>query len=46
MALLHDAAVTLLRRAGVHQIAARLRRHSQHPEQAVALVVGLLPTDA
>ncbi len=26
--------------------AARLRRHSQHPEQAVALVVGTLPTHA
>jgi len=38
MALLRDAAVSLLRRAGVRQIAARLRYHSQHPA-AVALLV-------
>jgi predicted transposase YbfD/YdcC len=43
MALLRDAAVSLLWRTGVRRIAARLRRHSQHPEQAVALVVGPLP---
>jgi predicted transposase YbfD/YdcC len=46
MALLRDAAVSLLHRAGVHRVAARLRRHSQHPAEAVALVVGPLPPDA
>jgi predicted transposase YbfD/YdcC len=46
MALLRDAAITLLHRAGVHQIAARLRTHSQHPTQAVALVVGAPTTHA
>ncbi len=39
MALLRDAAVNLLHRAGVTHVAARLRAHSQHPGQAVALVV-------
>jgi len=39
MALLRDAALSLLRRGGVRQIAARLRYHSQHPAAAVALVV-------
>jgi predicted transposase YbfD/YdcC len=39
MALLRDAAVSLLRRAGVRQIAARLRYHSHHPAAAVALLV-------
>jgi predicted transposase YbfD/YdcC len=46
MALLRDAAVSLLHRAGVRRIAARLRTHSQHPERAVALVLGPLPTGA
>jgi len=46
MALLRDAAVSLLHRAGVQRVAARLRTHSQHPEQAVALVVGPIPTGA
>lgn len=46
MALLRDAAVSLLHRAGIRRIAARLRTHSQHPERAVALVVGPLPTGA
>lgn len=46
MALLRDAAVSLLHRAGVRRVAARLRAHSQHPEQAVALVVGPLPAHA
>jgi predicted transposase YbfD/YdcC len=46
MALLREAAVSLLHRAGVRQVAARLRAHSQHPEQAIALVVGPLPTHA
>ena len=41
MALLRDAALSLLRRGGVRQIAARLRYHSQHPTAAVALVVAL-----
>jgi predicted transposase YbfD/YdcC len=40
MALLRDAAVSLLRRAGVRQVAARLRDHSQHPGPALALVLG------
>jgi predicted transposase YbfD/YdcC len=46
MALLRDAAVSVLHRAGVRRVAARLRAHSQHPEDAVALVVGPLPTHA
>jgi predicted transposase YbfD/YdcC len=46
MALLRDAAVSLLHRAGVHRVAARLREHSQQPERAVALVIGPLPTGA
>jgi predicted transposase YbfD/YdcC len=46
MALLRDAALSLLHRAGIRRIAASLRIHSQHPEQAVALVVGPLPTGA
>lgn len=39
LALLRDAAISLLHRSGVRRIAARLRLHSQHPEQAVTLVV-------
>lgn len=46
MALLRDAAVSLLHGAGVRRVAARLRTHSQHPEHAVALVLGPLPTGA
>lgn len=46
MALLRDAAVSVLHRAGIRGVAARLRAHSQHPEQAVALVVGPLVTHA
>ena len=46
MALLRDAAVSLLHRAGIRRIASCLRRHSQQPERAVALVVGPLPTGA
>lgn len=46
MALLRDAAVSLLHHHGVRQVAARLRAHSQHPEDAIALVVGPLNTDA
>ncbi len=43
MALLRDAAVSLLQRTGVRRIASRLRAHSQHPEGAVALVLGPSP---
>jgi hypothetical protein len=39
LALLRDAAVTLLHLAGVQQVAVRLRRHSQYPAEALALVV-------
>src|SRR2546430_17662502 len=38
MALRRDAAVSLLRRASVRQIAARLRYPSHHPAAAVALL--------
>ncbi|MBX3440349.1 MAG: ISAs1 family transposase, partial [Planctomycetaceae bacterium] len=44
MTLVRDAAIDLLHAVGVHQIAARLRRHAQHPEEAVALVLGALTT--
>ena len=46
LALLRDAALNLLHGAGVRQIAARLRRHAQRPEEAVALVLNPLPTHA
>ena len=46
MALLRDAALTLLHQARVRRVASRLRAHSQRPEQALALVVGPLPTGA
>jgi hypothetical protein len=46
MALLRDAAVSLLHRQGIWRVAACLRRHSQHPEEAIALVVGPLIADA
>ena len=46
MALLRDAAISLLHRAGVRRVASHLRLHSQQPERAVALVVGPLPTGA
>jgi predicted transposase YbfD/YdcC len=46
MALLRDAALNLLQRSGVRRIASCLRLHSQHPEYAVALVLGPLPTGA
>ena len=45
MAFLRDAALSLLRRAGIHQIAARLRQHAQDPAPAVALVLAA-PTHA
>jgi predicted transposase YbfD/YdcC len=46
LALLRDAAVNVLHLAGVTGITSRLRRHSQHPERAVALVVGPLSPHA
>ena len=46
MALLRDAAVSLLHRAGIRHISARLRYHSQHPAAAVALLVAPLPAHA
>ena len=46
LALLPDAALHALHQAGVRQVAARLRLHAQHPEQAVALVVNPPPTHA
>ena len=46
LALLRDAALNLLHGAGVRQIAARLRRHAQHPEEAVALVINSPRTHA
>jgi hypothetical protein len=46
-ALLSDAALAILHRAGVRQIDARLRPHRRHhPESAVALVVGSPTTHA
>ena len=46
MALRREAAVSLLHRAGVRQIAARLRHHSQHPSAAVALLLAPPHVDA
>ena len=46
MALLRDAALSLLHQAGIRRIASSLRRHSQQPERAVALVLSPLPTGA
>lgn len=46
LALLRDAAVSVLHGAGIHRVTARLRRHSQHPDEAAALVIGPLPTGA
>jgi hypothetical protein len=46
MALLRDASVSLLHRAGIRQISARLRYHSQHPGAAVALLLAAPPTHA
>lgn len=39
LALLREAALNLLRRAGIRRIAARLRDYSQHPDAAIALVL-------
>ena len=44
MAFLRDAAVSLLRRAGVQQITARLRDHAQDPAPALALVLAPPPS--
>ena len=46
LALLRDAALNLLHQTGATRVASCLRTHSQRPEQAVALVVGPLPTGA
>src|SRR5579871_350362 len=46
MALLRDAALSLIHRAGIRQISARLRYHSQHPAAAVALLLAPPPTHA
>jgi hypothetical protein len=46
MALLRDAAVSVLHRAGIRHISARLRYHSQHPAAAVALLGAPLPAHA
>ena len=46
LALLRDAALNCLQRAGVRRVAARLRLHAQHPDRAVALVIGGRPTHA
>lgn len=40
MAILRDLTLSLLRQAGHHAIAARLRYYSRHPDQAIALVTG------
>jgi len=45
MAFLRDAAVSLLRRAGNHQMAARLREHAQDPAPAITLILAA-PTHA
>jgi hypothetical protein len=46
LAMLRDAALSLLHRTGIRTITARLRQHGQHPEQAVALVCDPSPTHA
>ena len=46
LALLRDAALSRLRRAGVRAVAAWLRHHGQHPEPAVALVCDPPPAHA
>lgn len=46
MALLRDTAVNVLHLAGIRHITTRLRRHGQHPDRAVALVVNPLQTHA
>jgi predicted transposase YbfD/YdcC len=44
--VLRNAALSLLHRAGYHAITSRLRYHSQHPEEAVALLLHPLPARA
>ncbi|MBV9281277.1 MAG: ISAs1 family transposase [Chloroflexi bacterium] len=44
--VLRNIALSLLRRAGHHTITSRLRHHSQHPEEAVALLLHPPPTRA
>jgi predicted transposase YbfD/YdcC len=46
LALLRDAALNLLHATGIRRLAPRLRAHSQHPEDAIALVLGPLPAGA
>jgi predicted transposase YbfD/YdcC len=46
MAFLRDAALSLLHRAGIHQITACLREYAQDPDPAVALVVAPPPPHA
>lgn len=46
LALLRDAALTTLHRAGCRRVAARLRQLAQYPAQAVALVVNPPDTHA
>ena len=43
MVFLRDAALSLLRCAGVHQVTARLRERAQNPAPAVALVIAPSP---
>ena len=46
MALLRDAAISVLHRAGIERITARLRYHSQCPDAAIALIIEPPPTRA
>lgn len=46
VALLRDATVSALHRAGIDRVAGRLRRPGQHPAEAVALVLRPLPAGA
>lgn len=46
VALLRDAAISLLHRRGIRRVAACLRTHSPHPEAAIALAIEPLPGDA
>ena len=46
LALLRDATLNLLRLAGHRRIAATIRTHAQHPDDAVALVLQPLTTHA
>lgn len=46
LALLRDAALNVLHRAGVSRVAASLRDHSQHPDRAVRFLIDPPPTHA